>query len=570
VNANPANAYRHPVQLRGVYASKDDARRARPSILQMREQDFIQRLLHDLATPEGRRRLQADVAATRSASGRLRLYQPVHRISHVVLLDVSCALPGEPRLDPGRIIEAGVVVRRLANGAGQQGWMKRSGEILGWRGVSDTGEIRDISYDPDPVLRRARRLGRNAVVLKKLRSTDPPQADWQEDYTTLFKAPPDVCRAAGRTFLYGMAPLSSTEYAEGSESIQPPPFSKADIRRRIPALLKAGGSERPALPAVGLTLTRQSRGSASAKTFFAVLDYLARETGLFTDAPGTEQLRQTLESIPLAGIFPDELYARILQEHLSPKKFLTREQQSAEIPAFKIRPEQSLGGFLRQAFEILDGQPEEAGAPSAALPTSITLPKAWPYIPRDAVKGGLAEVLFPVSENMIVDAIYTAMAARWNTLQQVQGRFEQTDAAYVMRAFIRLQDTPACPVRTLWTEPSEPFEIVPWYESSGQPPIKVELPAIDRNLLSKLKPNVAFKVPASVQKFMDNINLGDLTDGKKPAEGGLDFGMICGFNIPIITLCAFIVLSIFLALLNIVFWWLPFVKICIPFPKKGD
>ena len=82
MNPEPATIRRHPVQLRGVYASKDDAQRARPSILQMREQDFIQRLLHDLTTPEGRGRLQADVAATRNAKGTLRLFQPVHRVSH--------------------------------------------------------------------------------------------------------------------------------------------------------------------------------------------------------------------------------------------------------------------------------------------------------------------------------------------------------------------------------------------------------------------------------------------------------------------------------------------------------
>lgn len=568
MNREPATIRRHPVQLRGVYASKDDAQRARPSILQMREQDFIQRLLHDLTTPEGDRRLQADVAATRNAKGTLRLFQPVHRVSHVVLLDVSCALPGEPRLDPNRIIEAGVVVRRLTAGSVQQGWMKRSGEILGWRSLSSTRDIKEVSYDPDPALRLARRLGRNSAVLKRLALADPPQADWNEDYTSLFKAPPDVCRSAGRTFLYGIAPLSSTEYAEGSESTQPPPFSKADIRKRMPALLKAGGDERTDLPATGLTLTSQSRSAASAKTFFATLDYLARETGLFTDAPGTEQLRRTLESIPLVDVFPDKLYALFLQQTLGKGEFGPLDRQLTEIRTLKITPEQSLGGFLRQAFQILDGQPEDPSAPTAALPAFITLPKAWPYIPRDVKRQGLEAILFPVSENMIVDAIYTAMAARWNTLQQVEGRFEQTDSVYVMRAFIRVQDSPTCPVRTLWTEPTEPFEIVPWYESSGQPPIKVELPAIDRNLLSKLKPNVAFKVPPSVQKFMDNINLGDLTDGNKIPAGGLDFGMICGFNIPIITLCAFIVLSIFLALLNIVFWWLPFVKICIPFPKK--
>ena len=560
----------HPIQLRGAYASQDDAQRSRPSILQLHEQDFIDRLLNDLVTPEGRKLLQADIAATRNTNGRLRLYQPVHRISHVVLVDVSCALPGEPRLDANRILEAGVVVRRLAADGTHQGWMKRKGEILGWRNVSLTGGIKEVHYDPDPTLRKQRQLGRNAPVLKMLSAADPPQADWQEDYTTLFKAPLDVCKAAARTFLYGVVPLTSTEYAEGSESIQPPPFTKADIRERMPALLKAGGSERKDLPAAGLTLTAQSRALSSAKTFFATLGYLSQETGLFTDAPGTEQLRKTLESIPLVDRYPGPFEIRFPEPGTPGKEAKQQDTLLEGSLIFDRKPESSLGGFLRQAFEVLMGQPEDGTDSSRELPTSIKLPEAWPSIPSETRAGRSTRVFFPISEPMIVDAIYTAMKARWNTLQQVQDRFEQTDATYVMRTFIRVMDTPDCPLRTLWTESSEPFEIVPWYESGDQPPVKIELPDIDRNLLSRLKPNVAFKVPHSVQKFMDNIDLGDLTGGDPPAKSKLDFGMICGFNIPIITLCAFMVLSIFLALLNIVFWWLPFVKICIPFPKKGD
>ena len=46
----------------------------------------------------------------------------------------------------------------------------------------------------------------------------------------------------------------------------------------------------------------------------------------------------------------------------------------------------------------------------------------------------------------------------------------------------------------------------------------------------------------------------------------LSLNWICGFSIPLITICAFFVLNIFLILLNIVFFWLPFIKICIPFP----
>jgi hypothetical protein len=53
---------------------------------------------------------------------------------------------------------------------------------------------------------------------------------------------------------------------------------------------------------------------------------------------------------------------------------------------------------------------------------------------------------------------------------------------------------------------------------------------------------------------------------------GIGIGMICSLSIPIITLCAFMVLMIFIALLNIIFWWMPFFKICfpIPMPAKGD
>ena len=45
--------------------------------------------------------------------------------------------------------------------------------------------------------------------------------------------------------------------------------------------------------------------------------------------------------------------------------------------------------------------------------------------------------------------------------------------------------------------------------------------------------------------------------------------MICSFSIPIITICALIVLMIFVSLLNIVFWWLPFFRICLPILLPG-
>jgi len=118
----------------------------------------------------------------------------------------------------------------------------------------------------------------------------------------------------------------------------------------------------------------------------------------------------------------------------------------------------------------------------------------------------------------------------------------------------------------VWTPPSAPIRIVPWYETGDAPPNVIELPSPTADFMSKLKPNVAFKVPEEIQQFMSGMKLDDLTDGKKPGPK-LGWGMICGFSIPIITICAFIVLQIFLVLFHILFFWLPCIRICIPCPK---
>ena len=51
----------------------------------------------------------------------------------------------------------------------------------------------------------------------------------------------------------------------------------------------------------------------------------------------------------------------------------------------------------------------------------------------------------------------------------------------------------------------------------------------------------------------------------------LTAGLVCSFAIPTITICAFIVLNIFLSLFDLIFRWMAFIKICIPIPlpKKG-
>ena len=123
-------------------------------------------------------------------------------------------------------------------------------------------------------------------------------------------------------------------------------------------------------------------------------------------------------------------------------------------------------------------------------------------------------------------------------------------------------------MRTVWSEYSEPFVIAPWYEGSGAPPTQIALPDPTPELLKSLKPNVSFVVPPSLQGLLMG-NPKDLLDGKKGGSA-LTVGWICSFSLPIITLCAFIVLNIFLTLFDLFFNWMFYIKVCIPFPKRKE
>ncbi len=121
------------------------------------------------------------------------------------------------------------------------------------------------------------------------------------------------------------------------------------------------------------------------------------------------------------------------------------------------------------------------------------------------------------------------------------------------------------------SQASAPFAIAPVHDPDAPArTIRIPMP-IDISIggLRSLKKNVGFvlskELNAKVQAFSGK-KLKDIDDGNVSDGDGGD-GEICTFALPIITLCAMIVLYIFLALLNIVFFWMPLVKICLPLPK---
>jgi hypothetical protein len=115
--------------------------------------------------------------------------------------------------------------------------------------------------------------------------------------------------------------------------------------------------------------------------------------------------------------------------------------------------------------------------------------------------------------------------------------------------------------------PTAQFVLAPFFDfDAPSRPIRITMP-VDTSVagLRKFNKNVAFLISNGLRGQMERVtDLKKALDGKTGEEVQFDLGTICSFSIPIITICALFVLILFLILLNIVFWWLPFFRICLP------
>jgi hypothetical protein len=185
----------------------------------------------------------------------------------------------------------------------------------------------------------------------------------------------------------------------------------------------------------------------------------------------------------------------------------------------------------------------------------VRLPRQWGLITAE-------------QQRRIVALTRTQLLQRLGELTASEERFEDSDRQYQVRAFVRLRRDDGCPPKIIWSDYSNPFTIAPWYTNTNAPPLRIDLPdVLDPKALQNLRPNVAFRVPPRLFNLLRN-DPKDLLKGDDKSGSGLGLSWICGFNIPIITLCAFIVLNLFLQLFNLIFWWIFIIKICIPFPIK--
>jgi hypothetical protein len=516
----------HATVVRGTHGSEASAPglpAEPPHIVTLELDGFVPAFLARAADAATFRTMLAEAVPSRTADDALLLYLPIHRVVPLAVAEAVCHTLGEPPVDPARIASAGLVVRAVIGGV-EHRWVTRDGVAIGWVPHPAADGDDAASYEPDPA-RRAKR--RTDPVLRSLAVGWFEADDGLAEATApAFVAPPAVGRALGRTLLYGTIPTASTETRAPDAS---PPFDAAFLAGAIPPWLRAAPKS---LPPTGATVQLTSGGQpipdnalpANAATLRRDLSWLFGGTGLEGPPPtGTADTRP-------AGV-------RALRAELARHRVGYDDDNDGFVDR-----EEALTTFLDRAREALLERQH----------TSLRLPDRWPAI-------GAADAV-------IQRAIVACFTERWQAMSPRVGRYEGRDVRYVVRMFVRVRGDCGCAERTRWSRPTPRCAIAPWFDGPSRPPVRIDLPGLGD--LRRLLPNVAFSVPPDLRGVLDGLDMKGLTDGKKGSSYG-EWGTICSFSLPILTLCAFIVLSIFLSLLNIAFWWLAWVKICIPYPKQS-
>ncbi len=526
----------HEAELHGAWPVRGDGA---PSIIERKDEEFIPALLEELVGDN-----PASTVPTHrpSSSGEvLRLFQPVHRVFNLALLEAHCTTFGTPRLDPRKIDSSGLVVRRVRtqpNGTKRyDAWCATKSRITGWVELPNF-DSDDHRRDPDPARRPQTRYTADPAFDRRQFGSGDRTA---EETTSLFVAPPETVATTTRTLLYGVIPVTSSSRAGAMPKGEEPPA--ADWAAHLSLLLKTNNNS------VSITWPAPAEPAVESPTYLYASD-LARFPISLPDQPSSNGANRFI--LLVRQIAQEFSLLRPANEDTATALINELNELTVTLVDNSTRP---AGNYLKAAANIYFAQP----SPTPTLTPAVALPrpKSWPAVPST-----LASRLLTRLKQISSEIELSTFSSENNA-----GRFDDPTARYVIRAFIRVKQPCDCPPKIVWSPYSETFSIAPWFESGPGGPVPIVLPDITPDFLRKAKPNVAFTVPANIANVL-NQDAKKFFDGSAGKGSGFTLDWICGFNIPIITICAFIVLNIMLSLLNIIFWWLPFVKICIPFPRK--
>jgi hypothetical protein len=523
--------------------------------------------------------------ATASSDGRkiLKLYQPVHQRYYMVATCLVCRTLGLPdrRIDAGAQEKASFVLRMLqphANADKIDPAPRDCDELAlvnkQWQPVNDPASLADgeerHALSPAAYVEDDQRRRRLLVGLIPVGDRERLLQAVQPNPAGAASLPPLVDARQMLLKTQVICPLKNLEDAADRTFAATQPPDPAALPPPAPLTTDQDNARKAAIP----TILRNGNDQIQQVSWYILLDlahyfekYL-NDLWLAIKSGDGSNLHDPLKPI---------------WDTLSAVKYSGTTMVVALQKAYAA---ENLLESVRTTYQTqtTDGSDGKAGWPAFLFPF---------YTVTAAGKQGLAGLANKddraAFEKMVADAVQALSPAPAQPLPPrlvAQANANpQGPAWFTVRCVL---ERPNCAALTppVISEPTPAFQMAAYFDPDAPArPIRIGLP-IDTTPggLRKFDKNTAFVMSdtlcGQVTK-MSGVSFGDLimsvlpfpfhkdldAGGGKPCGTGISAGMVCSFSIPIITIIALILLIIFVKLLDIIFFWMPFFQICLPLPK---
>jgi len=487
----------------------------------------------------------------------LKLFQPIHGRFYIVAASFVCQQLGLPdhALKVASQERTYFVLRRIASDG--------SGQEMAW--------VPDPNAPNDP--------GKH--VWRSL--TNPATVDPSEELLPLFPVfVPPTATTPGRRLHAGLIPTSSRETLASAAITTAPPASsdtdprvfEANARIRDPyvAIIKAtaqvANNYSPPGTAAATTANDPTIAPMAQASALLMLD-LAEILEKYVPDVYKAITKQPGASAPTSGA-SGALYTTLHESVADTRHGVTWEEAiyaawqaaAAMDKAGTSLPTMSATFNLFYANESLVGSGSDPTNPASYVPLDPTI--------------SASPLLEPATLGKQLENAIVANSAPFNPPDQVVGTavVPKLDGAarYVVRCVFQRCALKRAQFGALFppivSDPTQAFEIAPFFDTDAPArTIRIPMPSdTSPSALRKFPKSVGFLLSPQLQKQLCQVS--DLSSILKGQLGGpcLNVGEICCFSIPIITIIAMILMMMIAILLNFVFWWLPFLKICFPVP----
>jgi hypothetical protein len=561
----------------------------------------------------------------------LKLYQPAHMRHYVVTGSLSCQLPGFPeRVIAGGGEATGFVVRRILRPVGQSAAAPREHAYVKdaagarWQPVAadktlapgeemlplfrlahrdEKGLTRGLWAGVVPVGRREDYLGKEVVAT--------PVASLASGQEAALRA---AAPAPAKPGITARLTRFKMEVAEPWKALI---RSAATLSAELNAAPPEGA---PDLVGERATRALNANLQLQMQSWLILLDLhdwlkdcvpnvwngvYGRPAALTGGEPRLLQRLQSVNATTLVSAMPGfpsmagSLAAAILQAGSDPVRAML-EGQTDQYTAATVGTAGWPSFHFPLAGVVKSGSSYGAAGPFVAASAPVNPPQNMPVEVESAAIDQLQAAPPGVAEAEALDS-FTAVAALALTVSvesdvqplpfalKLRDAMKATagdDGLFVIR-FVHLN--PDCgPLHppTL-SEPTEPFRMASFFDSDAPVrPIRISLPTDTSPAgLRKAGRGTAFVLSdmlcGQVQRAK-GLGLIDLIrhvlpwplhkelslgNGGPCKKGSTEIGMICSLSIPIVTICALILLMIIVSLLDFIFRWLPWFIMCFPIPK---